>query len=406
MTDQTAPHTGNPFDPRTVAVFLLVAILAFGAWVTLMAWSPELTKRDVAGPHPYARSATGYGGLISLLRAQDIPVSISRVSRTLESEDRGLLVLTVEPYGMGRRLEDTLIGEPALVVLPKWLAPPDRQKPEWSGDMQRLPPDQVDLALHIFEEDARIKQVAAPNFLSTPQGRYQPVFIERIQLIHSKQLEPVISTQRGLLLAKLPGQEIYILSDPDLVNTLGLAEFENARLATDIINRLRRTADTPVVFDATLHGFERSESLLKLALDVPYIGATLIALAALGLLGWGALVRFGSPDREGRAIALGKEALADSSAGLIAMARRETHMAPGYLSLTRRLTAKAVGAPAGTSDSDLAGMFDRMSKAGELAASWSDLKPYFENDKTSRDELLDKAYALWLWRQEITHGTK
>ena len=79
----------------------------------------------------------------------------------------------------------------------------------------------------------------------------------------------------------------------------------------------------PILIDAARHGFERSENLLKMMFSVPYIGVTIVALAAALLLGWAAAIRFGPPMREERAIALGKQALADNSAGLVAMARRE-----------------------------------------------------------------------------------
>ncbi len=406
MSSTSRDQTNNPFNARVIAVVLLVAILSFIAWVTLLAWSPELAKRDNAGPHPYAKSATGYGGLVSLLKAQNIPVSVSRISRSIEDHERGLMILTLEPYGMGAKLEDMYLAPPALIVLPKWTAPPDRAKPEWARDMSLMSTDTVERTLEYFDEDGRILQASVPDRVNTPYGRFEPDFTEKIQLIESSTLEPVIRSRTGTLLARMPDEEIYILSDPDVLNTLGLASFENARLATMLINSLRQTADTPVVLDATLHGFERSDNLLKLALDIPYIGATLITFVALAMLGWSALIRFGSPGREGRSIALGKEALAENTAGLITMARRETQMAPGYLTLTRRVTAKTVGAPPTLSETELADLFDRMSETGNLSANWTQLAHSLASRIRSRDDFIERARALYLWRQEITHGHK
>ena len=42
-------------------------------------------------------------------------------------------------------------------------------------------------------------------------------------------------------------------------------------------------------------------------------------------------------------MAFGKRALADNSAGLIRLARREPRMAPRYLDLTRAAVARALG---------------------------------------------------------------
>ena len=67
-----------------------------------------------------------------------------------------------------------------------------------------------------------------------------------------------------------------------------------------------------------------------------------------------ALTRFGPPRRPDRAIALGKLALADNSAALIRLARREPRMAVRYLDLNRAAVAKALGAGR-LSESELTG---------------------------------------------------
>ncbi|MEM7007415.1 MAG: hypothetical protein AAF498_16180, partial [Pseudomonadota bacterium] len=169
---------------------------------------------------------------------------------------------------------------------------------------------------------------------------------------------------------------------------------------------IRQGDDTPIVFDATMHGFERSASLLKALLDVPFIGATLTALAAMLLLGWTALVRFGSPIREDRAIALGKEALTDNTAGLFAMTRRETRMAPDYLALSRKAAARDLGAPKGLSEPELAELFDRMSEGGQSGETWSEIARGLRSTTITRDDLLDRAQRIWRWRKERSDGIK
>ena len=166
-----------------------------------------------------------------------------------------------------------------------------------------------------------------PGRIATPFGQTAIKPDLQLQLLQSEELTPIIRTGEGALLSQLPGRDIYILADPDLINTFGLAERENARLAMQMINMLRYSEDEPIIFDATLHGFTRSENLLQMMFDIPFLGVTLVALAAALLLGWAATIRFGPPARETRAIALGKQALADNSAGLVSMARRETRMA-------------------------------------------------------------------------------
>src|SRR5439155_9784136 len=84
-----------------------------------------------------------------------------------------------------------------------------------------------------------------------------------------------------------------------------------------------KAGDGPVMFDATLNGFARERSILRLLFDPPFLAVTLCLFAAAALAGFQAFVRFGPMRRSGRVFALGKEALADSSAALIRLAARE-----------------------------------------------------------------------------------
>jgi hypothetical protein len=171
------------------------------------------------------------------------------------------------------------------------------------------------------------------------------------------------------------------------------------------VDYLRTYPDEPILMDATLHGFERSENLLKMMFSVPYIGVTLVALAAALLLGWAATIRFGPPLVEARAIALGKQALADNSAGLVAMARREARMAPGFLALVRRRLAREIGAPRTLTEAQVSDMFDRLGPDAETGRVFSQMEAELKEPATSRDDLLTKTRALYRWRKEIIRRT-
>ncbi len=398
------PGPGDFIAPRTLALGLAVAIMSFAAVIALLAWSPDLGKRDRAGAHPYSVSAIGYGGLVRLLEARETPVSVSRVSRNISAWGNRLLVLT--PGEFRQQVdEDAYIAGPALLILPKWIGETDRARPEWQSNTLLRTEGSVTLAALRYDEEATAVRINASARIRTPYGSFSPSFGEKLQLLQSDVLEPVISAPTGHLLMKVPDDDIYILSDPDLANTFGLASPDNARLMLALLDDLRGTPDTPVMFDATLNGFERSTSLLKLALDVPFIGATLAALAAMALTGWASLVRFGAPAREERAIALGKQALADNTAGLFAMTRREARMAPGYLALTRKAAQRDLGVPKGLPEAEIAALFDRLTKDEPGAPSWSRLADDLRRPAASRDDLLGKAKRIYRWRKERTHGT-
>ncbi|MEM9738954.1 MAG: hypothetical protein AAF829_03730, partial [Pseudomonadota bacterium] len=385
--------------------------LSFLITIVLLAWSPELQSRDRAGAQPYSTSALGYQGLVRLLELRSIPVSVSRSPRRLRDDYETLKIVTLAPYGMGSALDDVsddLVG-PALVVLPKWSGLRDPMKPEWQEVIELLGPEQVQRSIRPFDNDAEVWRLRTPATVRAPFGKFSPDFGDDMQVLRADSLVSIVSVPGGDLIAQIPGRDVFVLSDPDLINTSGLANAGNAQMALALVTHLRNYSwrdEAPVILDATLHGFERSENVLQLVFDVPFLGATVVALAAFLMIGWGGVVRFGAPLREARAFALGKQALTDNTAALVSMGRRETRMAPGYLALMRRATAKAVGAPKTLSEAELAELFDRLGEGQGQANSnaYSSLEAAMKSPAASRQDLMDKARRLWRWHKEITHG--
>ncbi|HBQ48386.1 MAG TPA: hypothetical protein DD728_05800, partial [Hyphomonas atlantica] len=113
-------QSDSPFNAKVVGILVAVALFSFGAIMVLAGWAPELRDKDVAGSHPYSTSALGYQGFVRLLEAQGYPVEISRLERTLEESDWGLLILTLPLWGGNDALEDFDSSCTTLLVLPKW----------------------------------------------------------------------------------------------------------------------------------------------------------------------------------------------------------------------------------------------------------------------------------------------
>lgn len=397
--------TGAPFSARVAAILIAVAAISFGAIMVLAGWAPELQDRNRAGDHPYSTSALGYNGFVRLLEAQDYPVRVSRLERDLEHRDWGLMVVTMPAHIRFETLAETDFQYPALVVLPKWYGMADAYNPARQADTRFVDARRLNDNLRAVYPDVEILRVAVPEAIDTPFGALQVEPDIRLQLIRSRDLEMIAGAEGGALIAYDPARGIYLLSDPDIINTFGLSRIDNAIFATRMIDFLRTSEGEPIIFDATVHGFQRSENLLKMLFSVPFLGATLVALASALLLGWAAVVRFGPPAREARAIALGKQALADNSAGLVTMARRETRMAPGYASLIRRRLALALGLPRGTPETQLTEMFDRLGPTEKDGPVFSELEAGLKGQTHGRDDLVHKAREMHHWRKEIIRRT-
>ncbi|MBU4568161.1 MAG: hypothetical protein KJ833_04265, partial [Alphaproteobacteria bacterium] len=289
--------------------------------------------------------------------------------------------------------------------LPKWTGRTDPLNTTRQIDTELIEAGNLADQISAFYPDAEILRVEPPETVEAPYGTVAVKPDLHLQLIKHDSLEPLIEVEGGALLAYDPVHAVYVLSDPDMINTFGLASQENARFAVQLVDFLRYDADEPILLDATLHGFERSENLLKMMFSVPYIGVTLVALAAVLLLGWAATIRFGPPLAEARAIALGKQALADNSAGLVTMARRETRMAPGFLALVRRRLARQIGAPRTLSEAQVSELFDRLGPDPETGRVFSQMEADLKDPATSRDDLLAKTRALYRWRKDVIRRT-
>ena len=86
------------------------------------------------------------------------------------------------------------------------------------------------------------------------------------------------------------------------------------------------------------------------------------------------------------------------------MARREGRMAPNYAQTVQRDLAKQLGLPPSLSDEDFARTADRIAEQKDLPSTWSEQQNQLERPAAGRNELRDKALALWRWRKEMSDG--
>lgn len=403
-TDSDRKST-SAFSAPLMAVLTSVSLFAFVAVFALLGWAPDLADRNRAGHHPYSESALGYAALVSLLEADGQEISVSRLASSRDTGNR-LLILSLPEYGL-KRVDDFIpsrVTGPALYILPKWSGLPDAKKKSWQRHTSLLKQDRIATILTDFDPDLGILRIDVPDAVTTPFGRFSLEPDEGLQTLESTVLEPVIQVGPHQLLSKLPGEDIFLLTDPDLANTFGLIRADHAAFSLSLIDWLKEYPAQPLIFDATLHGFERSENLLRSIFDAPFLGATLIALSSVVLIGWAAFVRLTPPKREQTSILFGKRALAESTAGLISMSRREAGMAEPYLDSTRRFLILRLGLPRQITDHELALTLDRIAAQKHLDTNWSEVQRMMLDRPRNRTELRDRAHKVWRWRKEMTDG--
>jgi hypothetical protein len=409
---------GVLFSPKVVLGMILAGVFGFSAFVVLSTYAPDLQTGDDGRAHALSRSAIGYGGIVKLLRDMGEPVLVAR--RSLRHQAPALVVLTpdtgVAPQAY---LDAVVVPTTTLVVLPKWRGGPDPRRQGWVGGLKPLAAN--DLApllktMNLRKTATTIDKTTATRRLTgAPGGALAGLIletgpIESFQTLSGPGLIPVLTDEQGrAVLARRGDAKAYVLSDPDLLDTMGLKDPRTARTGVRMLQALRDGGvERPggvIAFDVTLNGFSRSRSVLKLGFEPPFLGATLCLVAAAALMGLHAAARFRAVRRGERALALGKDALIDNSAGLIRMAGREPAMAPRYAELQRAAAIRALGGEMrGGSRLEGQALVDFLDRQGERFGATDRASSLDEETRAVRSlgDLMKVAVKWYHWRLEMT----
>ena len=398
--------TGPLSRTALIAVIGVVAVsLAIAAALTV--FGDDLGGKHSAGVDAYSVSAIGHRGLAQLLDKLGVPVMVSRSDSSARARN-GLLIVA-EPAVTDEASRDRLAAlisegwaQRVLVVLPKWYGSVERGQ-RWIADAKLLPVTEVAAVLGALVEGVELRRAAVADPELSFAG-VRPV-IREPQLIVSERLNAMISNARGeQLLGKLVKDddvELYVLSDPDVVNNAGLRHAENARLAVQLIDGLRDGG--PVVIDETMHGYAANPSLARALFEFPLVLATLQVLLCAVLAVWAAMVRFGPLRDAPPPIAPGKDFLIRNTAALLHYGGHHGHALRRYLALTVAAVRHALHAPALT-PVPMTAWLERVRAARGGRISLVELERAVETaDSPARVvELADQVYR---WRMEMTHGT-
>ncbi|MEO0061971.1 MAG: hypothetical protein RLZZ08_531 [Pseudomonadota bacterium] len=347
--------SASPFQPRAVLGIVLVGALALLVLLYAVGAGLDGRRDRDGGGHGAANGLNGYAGLVELLQKRGHAVVLSRGEGRLK--DRALLVLTptpvADPDELNKIIADRRAIGPTLLILPKWVAMPvDALKlkgaqpgwvilagnavPDWAGKIALFRGMQVSAG-----KAQRWQGLGLSGTLPAP---------DRMQWIKGGPITPLVDAEGRMLAGTLGddasgnGWPVIVVAEPDLLDNYALADRTRAQLAVTLVERATGgRGDLPILFDLTQAGLGRSENLLTLAFEPPFLAATLCLLLAAVLVGWRAFRRFGPPLVSAANGAMGKRELATNGAALVQRARRWHLLGAPYAALVAARMARQLG---------------------------------------------------------------
>ena len=387
---------------------VVVGVLCFAAFVVVLAFARGPGAHD-GGAHALSRSTVGFAGLAELMPDTGTPVVVSRSAQLKDTPPSGLLVLTPPPgKAPPKGVAGLVPADSVLLVLPKWRTEPLDEHPGWVKADGLLPPSSVLGTLPSGAKARLLRRTgtATPSLANTKQfGTAVPTGpVDQLQVLVETTLTPLLRDAAGGVVLGQDGDDLYVLSDPDLLNNGGLATAEGADGAITLLHTLADGGT--VAFDLSLNGFGRTRDPLRAVFEPPLLGATLCAAVAALLVGLLSAVRFGPAQRARRAFDLGKAALAANSAALIARAGRQPRLAAPYAALTRTAAARTLRLPRRLDADETTETLDRVAR--QRTPNAEPLPALLAAAEGVRDGtgLLAVAKRLYGWKQELVRADR
>lgn len=354
LAEEPREEIEGGFSRRTVGWIAGIAVVSFLASALLSVYGRDLTPKPFSGANTFSDSALGHRALAELLKSLGLGVFPRQsFGGGALAPERPLVLAEPDPSWLSfnpsrlasLRKEAKDRNAPMVVVLPKWRpGPPRKDRPEWLESVDLLSASQILRVAYALGDDAPngLELRPAGERLGCGVGREGglEVSIRYPYLLAAHPgLEPIVSCRGGSLIARLKaeGPAVYLISDPDLLNNHGLGRGANAEVIHSFL--VRELGARGVVFDETIHGFERDNGLLAEALRFPLVFGLLQGIVLLGVVLWTGMGRFGKPLPAPSPLGAGKEILIDNTAKLLTNGVHSEDSLAQYFRQTTRAVA-------------------------------------------------------------------
>jgi hypothetical protein len=407
----------SPFSRRALGWLVGISVVSFTTWLVVGLVAPEPSDLQSADADAYSRSAIGHRALVELLRAQRVPVMVSRFDSGARAGEQALLVVAEPGLEAGgttavRKLQQMLrSSRRSLLVLPKWQGHEDPAHRGWLDRAGPVPPAEIASLLKAADVPA-VAYLAAGGGVQACEGAGAAATLDRPQLLRPNEgdesLTPLVVCGDGWLLAEREEQEdggsLLILSDPDVLANHGIADGDNALVAWAVIEHARRPGQA-VVLDETLHGHERVPSLFRELFTFPLALVTFQTALAIGFLVWSGVSRFGAPLPPVPVLEAGKGVLVDNTAALLRLGGHSAYTLGRYLDSLTQEVGRVLHAEEGGKPGELRARLRRIARRRRVTEDLDAIESAVERLRREKSPapaaVLAVARRVHRWREEM-----
>ncbi|HLJ64668.1 MAG TPA: hypothetical protein VKT70_11220 [Stellaceae bacterium] len=379
---------------------------------------------DTDKPRPFTDAAQGYSGVVDLLQRLGIDAEASRENSLDKVRPGGLLVIC-DPVWALDTVDTWSKFRNTLVILPKWYA--DESWGHW-GWVKRMGLTRRNFDYEFKSLGFKGTVVGIPVERTIPITRDwpSPITEKNFQLLKSQDLTPIIATGEGMLLGLITRGEganrrrLFILSDPDTVNNLGMKNPANAEFAVKLFTELVSDGGN-IVFD---NGNPVPPAPVKrepwsnddgdpdpwlVLFRFPMIILTIEGAIALALLLLATMKRFGAAVRAPDDFSSDKSSLIQNAGRLLIFGRHEKTMVIRYIQAVLQDVARKLRAPAGLGQTELASWLRQAGLARGISADgfqgYERAMRVMVEGEADRASLLALAQDIHRWKREMIHGS-
>ncbi|MFC4346392.1 DUF4350 domain-containing protein [Kordiimonas lipolytica] len=413
---QANTNQAAPFSNKALFWILFLGILATLGLAVTSVFQGDGQYETSSGANSFSKSAIGHAAFASLAESEGWH-SLKSQGNTSDKLGTDTTLLLLEPQGnnrSGERIETLIDWAPMLVVLPKRRGAPHPFKAGWIGAeflMSMASPQRV---AGFLAED--IDVLRPEESISDWQHSFDPQAtpdIDNLQLLKSDAITPIIWNEHGILFGRLnreyEEEPVWILADPDLIATHGLARGWNAALALDVLRTVSEGRQS-LVIDEVIHGFQRDPSLARAMFSHPFVYATVAALLALIVFLLALTRRFGAPWRRMADVNDTKAVFIENAARILHIAEKEQEALVRLVDDQALAVAQHLNVPADLARNQLDRWLDEQSSKRGVNPGFTTIKRRIlrvrDDDDTKRNRLLNLANQFYTWKQEIMNDTK